>query len=122
MSSLAAAGAPFLFHFSLLPALCENGPDSRDEWTVNKLPFNANPNRAVDFHRHRMGWSIFSAALGGVKSRSEGAESWQAVFWRSVTSERMNIVFIRGDGPAEWSSIEGICFFNFPLKVIRSKD
>lgn len=60
--------------------------------------------------------------VGGVKSRSEGEGSWQPVFWRSVTSERMNIVFIRGDGPAEWSSIEGIFLKNFPLKVIRSKD
>lgn len=50
--------------------------------------------------------------VGGVKSRSEAEESWQAVFWRSVAPERMNIVFIRGDGPAEWSSIEGIFLFS----------
>lgn len=51
--------------FSLLPALREHRPDSQDECRVNKLPFTANANRAVDFHRHQMGrWSLFSAVLG----------------------------------------------------------
>lgn len=37
----------------------------------------------------------------GVKSFSEEEGSWQPVLWLTVSSERMNILFIQGDGPTE---------------------
>lgn len=39
-------------------------PNSRDECSINKLPFRANANRAVDFRRHQMRRALFSAVLG----------------------------------------------------------
>lgn len=62
---------------------------------------------SVDFRRHQMGMGLyFPPCLGASGPAQQEEGSWQPGFPANLPSSgRMNILFIRGDGAAEWPSV-----------------